>query len=370
MAWGLVQIAALAVLVWTTVTPQACAERLKDLVQVEGARDNQLVGYGLVAGLAGTGDQTTQVPYTTQAIRNMLRQLGLTLDPNAFIQPTAVAAVMVTADLPTFVQIGQKLDVTVSALGNAKSLRGGVLLMTELKGADGQVYAVAQGSLLVSGFEASGQAASTTVNIPTVAHIPGGANVEKMTKATFATDDTVVLALDNRSFGNAALIADAINARMGQIATATGPDQVLVRGPAAAAVRVRFVADLLDIPVIPEAPPAEVAIDAQSGTVVMGQDVRIGPAAVAYGLLSVTVKETPEVSQPQPFSNRGRTVEVPRTQVQANEKRAKVVELHNAPRVSDIVRNLNAIGATSSDLIAILQALQQAGALHARIKVL
>lgn len=345
------------------------AERLRDLVQVEGARDNQLIGYGLVAGLAGTGDQTTQVPYSVQAIRNMMRQLGLTLDPNAFLQPTTVAAVMVTADLPSFTEVGQKLDVTVSALGNAKSLRGGVLLMTELRGTDGQVYAIAQGSLLVSGFEASGQAASTTVNIPTVAHIPRGASVERTPRARFAAGDAIRLDLNHRSFGNAARITEAINAALGPVAVALGPGEVVVRGPGATAARVRFVADLLDIEVTPERPPAEVVIDAQSGTVVIGQDVRIGPAAVAYGLLSVTVSESPLVSQPAPLS-RGRTVAVPRTRVNAAEKQLKVVELPNAPRVSDIVRNLNAIGATSSDLIAILQALHQAGALHARIKVL
>lgn len=349
--------------------PAAQADRIKDLVQVEGARENQLIGYGLVGGLAGSGDQTTQVPYTVQALRNMIRQMGLTLDPAAFLQPTAVAAVMVTADLPAFMQIGQKIDVTVSALGNAKSLRGGVLLMTELRGADGQVYAIAQGSLLVSGFEASGQAASTTVNIPTVAHIPQGASIERAAKASYTAGDTIVLNLDNRSFGNAARISDAINGRMGSIAEAVGPAQIAVHGPANPGARVRFVADLLDIEVTTETPVAEVVIDAQSGTVVMGQDVRIAPAAVAYGMLSVTVNETPQVSQPEAFS-RGRTERVPRTQVSAQEKALKVVELHNAPRVSDIVRNLNAIGATSSDLIAILQALKQAGALHARIKVI
>ena len=282
----------------------AASERLKDLVQVEGARDNQLIGYGLVAGLPGTGDQTTQVPYSVQAIQNMLRQLGLTLNPNAFIQPTAVASVIVTADLPNFMQIGQKLDVTVSALGNAKSLRGGVLLMTELRGADGQVYAIAQGSLLVSGFEASGQAASTTVNIPTVAHIPRGATIEKTPKAAFATTNMILLDLDSRSFGNAARIAEAINAHYGHLATALGPAQVGVRTPEAAGARVEFVADLLDVPVIPDEPSAEVAIDAQSGTVVMGEDVRIGPAAVAYGTLSVTVNELPQVSQPAPYQPR------------------------------------------------------------------
>jgi flagellar P-ring protein precursor FlgI len=347
----------------------ARADRLKELVQVEGTRDNQLIGYGLVGGLAGTGDQTTQVPYTVQAIQNMMRQMGLTLPPAAFLQPTAVAAVMVTADLPAFLEIGQKIDVTVSAMGNAKSLRGGVLLMTELRGADGQVYAIAQGSLLVSGFEASGQAASTTVNIPTVAQIPSGAIIERTVKASFTQDNTILLDLDQRSFGNAARITDAINARMGPVAEARGPAQITVRAPPAAASRVRFIADLLDLQITTETPVAEVVIDAQSGTVVLGQDVRIGPAAVAYGSLAVTVNETPQVSQPGPFSG-GTTRTVPRSQVKADEKTAKIVELANAPRVSDIVRNLNAIGATSSDLIAILQALKQSGSLHARIKVI
>jgi flagellar P-ring protein FlgI len=347
----------------------ARADRLKELVQVEGTRDNQLIGYGLVGGLAGTGDQTTQVPYTVQAIQNMMRQMGLTLNPQAFLQPTAVAAAMVTADLPAFLEVGQKIDVTVAAMGNAKSLRGGVLLMTELRGPDGQVYAIAQGSLLVSGFEASGQAASTTVNIPTVAQIPNGAIIERTAKSTFSDDGTILLDLDQRSFGNAARIASAINSRMGQIAEARGPGQVAVHAPPGPTGRVRFIADLLDLDVTTEAPVAEVVIDAQSGTVVLGQDVRIGPAAVAYGGLSVTVNETPEVSQPGPFSS-GQTRTVPRTQVKAQEKTAKVLELTNAPHVSDIVRNLNAIGATSSDLIAILQALKQSGSLHARIKVI
>ena len=266
-------------------------------------------------------------------------------------------------------QIGQKIDVTVSAMGNASSLRGGVLLMTELRGTDGQVYAIAQGSLLVSGFSVGGQAATATVNVPTAAHIPQGATIERTAKVGFAADGTVNLQLDRRSFGNSARIADAINARLGGVAEAVGPGEVTVRGPVQPSARVRFIAQVLDIPVNPEAPNAEVVIDAQSGTVVLGQDVRIGPAAVAYGNLSVTVNETPQVAQPAPFS-RGRTQVVPRTQVTANEKKLKVIELHNAPRVSDIVRNLNAIGATSSDMIALLQALHQAGALHARIKVI
>jgi flagellar P-ring protein FlgI len=369
MARQLVWTIALALVAGALALRPAGAERLKDLVQVQGDRDNQLIGYGLVAGLSGTGDQTTQVPYSVQSIQNMLRQLGVTLSPGTFMQPTAVAAVMVTADLPNFLQVGQRLDVTVSALGNAKSLRGGVLLMTELKGTDGQVYAIAQGSLLVSGFEASGQASSTTVNIPTVAHIPRGATVERAPSASYAARNRILLDLDDRSFGNAARIVDAINSRIGPVAAALGPGDVAVRSPAEPDEQVRFIAALLDLEITPEPPPAQVVIDAQSGTVVMGQDVRVGPAAVAYGSLAVTVSETPKVSQPAPFSQ-GRTRTVPRTQVEADEKQLKIVELHNAPRVSDIVRNLNAIGATSSDLIAILQALHQAGALQARIKVL
>ena len=362
-------LSVLLALAVTLIPGMARAERLRELVQVEGTRANQLIGYGLVGGLAGTGDQTTQVPYTVQAIQNMMRQMGLSLNPQAFLQPTAVAAVMVTAELPAFVEVGQKIDVTVSAMGNAKSLRGGVLLMTELRGADGQVYAIAQGSILVSGFEASGQAASTTINIPTVAQIPSGAIIERTAKATFAEGGMILLDLDQRSFGNAARITQAVNARMGAVADARGPGQIAVRAPPAPDARVRFIADLLDIQVTPEAPVAEVVIDAQSGTVVLGQDVRIGPAAVAYGSLAVTVNETPEVSQPGPFS-RGTTRVVPRTEVKAQEKTAKILELSNAPRISDIVRNLNAIGATSSDLIAILQALKQSGALHARIRVI
>ena len=371
MAARLVQLAGLVLLalVLGWGSGAAKADRLKELVQVEGARDNQLIGYGLVVGLPGTGDQTTQVPYTVQAIQNMMRQMGLTLPPAAFLQPTAVAAAMVTAELPAFMQVGQRVDVTVSAMGNAKSLRGGVLLMTELRGADGQVYAMAQGSLLVSGFEASGQAASTTVNIPTVAQIPGGASIERATKSAFVVDNTILLNLDARSFGNAARITDAINAKLGPVADARGPAQIAVRAPPTPAAQVRFIARLLDIDVTTETPVAEVVIDAQSGTVVLGQDVRIGPAAVAYGSLAVTVNETPQVSQPAPFS-KGTTTTVPRTQVTADEKTAKIIELSNAPHVSDIVRNLNAIGATSSDLIAILQALKQSGALHARIKVI
>jgi flagellar P-ring protein precursor FlgI len=348
----------------------ARAERLKDLVQVEGARDNQLIGYGLVVGLAGTGDQTTQIPYSVQAIQNMLRQLGLTLSPSAFLQPTAVAAVMVTADLPTFTQIGQRIDITVSSMGNATSLLGGVLLMTELRGADGQVYAIGQGSLLVSGFKAGGQASSTSVNVPTVGHIPDGATVERPVKAAFWANGAVLLDLNEQSFNTAARITDAINARMSDIATAVSPGQVRVQAPQDTDHRVKFLSQLLDIPVTVDQPRAEVVIDAQSGTVVMGEDVVIGPAAVAYGGLSVTISEKPEVSQPSPFSRTGNTVVVPRTEVKAEQKQLKIIELKAAPRISDIVRNLNAIGARSSDLIAILQALRGAGALHAHIKVI
>jgi len=351
----------------------AHADRIKDIVTVDGERDNQLIGFGLVVGLAGTGDQTTQIPYSVQAIQNMVQHLGLTLNPNAFLQPNAVASVMVTATLPTFVEVGQKIDITVSAAGNAQSLRGGVLLMTELKGADGQVHAIAQGSVLVSGFSASGQAASTTVNIPTVGHIPDGATVERSVKAAFASadDGTIMLNLDDASFGTAARLVDVVNHKFGaDTALSLGPGQVRVKGPGDPAQRVAFLANLLDLQISPDSPPAEVVIDAQSGTVVMGEDVQIGSAAVAYGDLSISITETPQVAQPLPFSRTGTTQVVPRTNINAEEKKAQVLELRPAPKISDIVRNLNAIGASSSDLIAILQALRAAGALHAHIKVI
>ncbi|HVA35102.1 MAG TPA: flagellar basal body P-ring protein FlgI [Stellaceae bacterium] len=354
-------------------TGAAQAERIKDLATVEGQRGNQLIGYGLVVGLAGTGDQTTQIPYSVQAIRNMIAHMGLTLDPNAFLQPNTVAAAMVTATLPTFMSAGQTIDVTVSAMGNAQSLRGGVLLMTELRGADGQVYAIAQGSVLVSGFSASGQAASATVNVPTVGHIPDGATIERAVKAQFASasDGSILLNLDATSFGNATRLAEALNRHFGaETALALGPGQVRVRGPVDPARRVPFLAQLLDVDVTPDRPPAEVVIDAQSGTVVMGEDVKLTSAAVAYGNLSIAIAETPQVAQPLPFSNTGTTQVVPRTQITAEEKTAKILEIRPAPKISDVVRNLNAIGASSSDLIAILQALRSAGALHAHLKVL
>jgi flagellar P-ring protein precursor FlgI len=355
--------------------PLARAETIKDLASVEGDRDNQLIGYGLVVGLAGTGDQTTQTPYTTQAISNMIKHLGLTLDPSAFLQPNAVASVMVTAKLQTFVEVGKHIDVTVSAAGNAQSLRGGVLLMTELKGPDGQVYAIAQGSVLVSGFSAKGDAASLTVNIPTVGHIPDGATVERPTKASFgasgAGGGAVLIDLDKPSFGNATRIAAAIDRRFGPgAAQTTGPGQVRVHAPADTNAQVAFLADLLDVQVQPDKPPAEVVVDAQSGTVIIGEDVEIGAAAVAHGDLSIAINETPQVSQPTPFSTGGTSTTVPRTSIKADEKRDRVVELGKATRLSDIVRNLNAIGASASDLMAILDALRAAGALHARIKVI
>jgi len=354
--------------------PVAQAESIKDLASVEGDRDNQLIGFGLVVGLAGTGDQTTQTPYTTQAISNMVKHLGLTLDPSAFLQPNSVASVMVTAKLQTFVEIGKHIDVTVSAAGNAQSLRGGVLLMTELKGPDGQVYAIAQGSVLVSGFAAKGDAASLTVNIPTVGHIPDGATVERATRASFMASNgsgEILLDLDKPSFGNASRIAAAIDHRFGSgFAHTTGPGQIRVRAPADTSAQVSFLADLLDVDVQPDKPPAEVVVDAQSGTVIIGEDVEIGAAAVAHGDLSIAINETPQVSQPTPFSNGGSTVTVPRTRITADEKRNRVVELGKATRLSDIVRNLNAIGASASDLMAILDALRAAGALRAHIKVI
>lgn len=366
----LIGVVAAAFLAVAVVLP-AHAERVRDLAAVEGLRGNQLIGYGLVVGLAGTGDQTTQIPYSVQTIKNLLRNMGVVLPSRAFMEPNAVAAVMVTANLKSFEHVGQQISVTVSAVGNAKSLRGGVLLMTELRGADGRVYAVAQGSVLVSGFAAGGAAAKTKFNTPTVGRIPQGATVERSVAGHYTRHGVITLNLESPSFGNAARIVHAINAAFGtDVARAPGPGRVVVRGPGIRSDRVAFVARILNVPVTPIQGAATITVDAQSGAVVIGRNVTIGPAAVAYGGLSVTVSETPEVSQPSPFSKKGKTVVVPRTQVKAKEKKLKVVQLRNAPRISDIVRDLNAIGASASDLIGILDALHSAGALHARIKVI
>lgn len=348
---------------------QAAADPVGQLVTLAGAPSNQIVGYGLVVGLPGTGDQTTQIPYTQQAITNMLSHEGITLPKSAFMQPDDVASVMVTVDVPPYSEPGSNLNVTVAALGNAKSLAGGVLLPTPLKGSNGYVYAQAQGPLLVSGYAASQAGSSVRSNTPTVGRIPNGAVMSRaIPTATWSHNGAAKLLLKAPSYENAARIAAAINSQVGRhTANATSPGEVeVVRHGRISPVA--FIAKVLAVQLTPQAPPPTVIIDAQSGTIVMGGDVRLRPAIVSHGNLTVSVQATNTVSQPNALS-RGRTVGVQNAGVSASQSGGHVVALPAATTLDEIASALNKIGATSADLIAIVQALKDAGALKATVKV-
>ena len=350
----------------------ASAETIRNLAMVSGVRSNQLVGYGLVVGLNGTGDQATQVPYTTQSLLNMFQRLGINLPASVAnnLQPKDVAAVMVTAHLPPFAQPGQTINVTVSAVGNASSLAGGTLLMTPLKGADGQTYAVAQGSIIVSGFGASSNGASAQVNITTAGTIPNGANVERAVPSGFTNGGPLQLDLHTPSFTTAARIVDAINRSLGYgTAEALNAGVVQVRAPSNPSQRVNFLALIENLNVDPETPVAKVVIDARSGTVVLGQNVTLGSCAVAHGNLSVTISQKYLVSQPSPLGA-GQTVVVPQANVTVKQPQAKLLMFQPGVSLEAVVRALNAVGATPTDLIAILQAMKAAGALHAQLEVI
>ena len=354
------------------VVAPASAETIRNLAMVSGVRSNQLVGYGLVVGLNGTGDQATQVPYTTQSLLNMFQRLGINLPASVAnnLQPKDVAAVMVTAHLPPFAQPGQTINVTVSAVGNASSLAGGTLLMTPLKGADGQTYAVAQGSIIVSGFGASSNGASAQVNITTAGTIPNGANVERAVPSGFTNGGPLQLDLHTPSFTTAARIVDAINRSLGYgTAEALNAGVVQVRAPSNPSQRVNFLALIENLNVDPETPVAKVVIDARSGTVVLGQNVTLGSCAVAHGNLSVTISQKYLVSQPSPLGA-GQTVVVPQANVTVKQPQAKLLMFQPGVSLEAVVRALNAVGATPTDLIAILQAMKAAGALHAQLEVI
>lgn len=350
----------------------AGAMAIRDLTSVQGVRDNQLVGYGLVVGLSGTGDQATQVPFTTQSLMNMFQRMGINISATAAanLQPKDLAAVIVTADLPPFAHPGQTINVTVSAVGNATSLAGGTLLMTPIKGADGQVYAVAQGSVVVSGFGASSGGSSTQTNILTAGTVADGATVERGVPSAFDQAGPLTLALNAPSFGTAARIATRINAVYGAgTATALNAGTVSVNAPVAPGARTGFVGELQDLDVTPETPVAKVVLDSRSGTVVLGQNVTIGPCAVAHGNLSVTIDTKYQVSQPNPLGA-GQTVVTQSADAQAKQDKAKLLMFNPGVTLEAVVRALNAVGATPTDLMAILQGMQQAGALHAQIQVI
>jgi flagellar P-ring protein precursor FlgI len=352
---------------------QAMADRVKDLAGVAGVRNNQLTGYGLVVGLDGTGDQTTQTPFTVQSIINMLTQFGITIPPGVSLQLKNVAAVTVHADLPPFAKPGQTIDVTVSSIGNAKSLRGGALLMAPLRGADGNVYAVAQGNLVVGGFGASGNdGSSVTVNIPSAGRIPNGATVERAVPSDFLTREAVVLNLHVPDFTTSTRLAEQINQTMGP-GTAESLDavSVVVRAPQDPSQRTAFVSALQSLEVQPGEVQARVIVNSRTGTVVIGDNVRVTPAAVSHGSLVVTISERPFVSQPiAPFSDSGETVALPDSDVNIVQEEGSMFLFESGTSLDEIVKAVNRVGAAPGDLVAILEALKQAGALRAELVVI
>jgi flagellar P-ring protein precursor FlgI len=340
--------------------------RLKELVTLEGVRDNQLMGYGLVVGLAGTGDRR-QTQFSAQSVTNLLERMGLTVDPTT-IQVKNTAAVMVTAILPPFAQPGSRIDVTIAAMGDAPSLQGGVLLMTGLKAADGQVYAVAQGSTVLGGFSAGQGASSAAVNHPTVSRIPDGAIVERGAPSV-NLGSPIHLQLGHADFATAARVAEAVNKRFGQVAHADNPALITVQLPAEYEKRsTEFVADLEALTIEPDS-ASVIVVNERTGTIVMGKNVQIAPVAIMQGNLSVEIQTTMEVSQPNALSQ-GTTQVVPQTAVAVKQEAARNIMLKEGATVEELVRALSAIGSTPRDIISILQNLKSAGALDAELKVI
>jgi flagellar P-ring protein precursor FlgI len=348
------------------------ADRVKDLATVAGVRSNQLVGYGLIVGLNGTGDQTSQTPFTVQSLKNMLNQFGITVPPNVNPQLKNVAAVSLSATLPAFAKPGQTIDITASSIGNAKSLRGGTLLMAPLRGADGQVYAIAQGNLVVSGLTADGSDGSNvTVNVPSVGRIPNGATVERAVANPFMAGDHLVLNLRASDFTTANRLAESINSTMGPgTAQPIDATSVQVNAPRDAGQRVAYVSMLENLELEPGDAPARVVVNSRTGTVVIGLHVRILPVAVAHGSLTVTVTEDVQVSQPGAFAEVGDTVVTPSSTVEVAEEPASMFLIKKGVTLNDIVMGVNRVGAAPSDLVAILEALKEAGALRAELIIL
>ena len=363
-------------LVWTAllaalaVGNMAHAERIKDIAAIQGVRDNQLVGYGLVVGLDGTGDQTTQTPFTTQSIAAMLAQMGVNLPPGVTMQLKNVAAVMVTSDLPAFAQPGQTIDITVSSIGNAKSLRGGTLVMTPLKGADGQIYAMAQGNLVVSGAGASANGSQVQINHLSVGRIPSGATVERSVTTALGESGSINLELQQSDFTTASRVVDAVNAKFGpDTARALNGRVIQVHTPVGANDRVAFLGTIESLDVSPAQAMAKVIINARTGSVVMNRAVMLENSAVAHGNLSVVISSQPVISQPTPLS-KGQTVVTAQSQIEIRQQPGEVMMLKNSASLADVVKALNSIGATPQDLLAILQALKASGALSAELEVI
>lgn len=364
-------LAALLALPFGAVRAEDDGVRIKDIADVEGVRDNMLIGYGLVVGLRGTGDSLTNSPFTEQSLKGMLERMGVNIR-DASVKTKNVAAVMVTATLPPFSAQGSRIDVTVSAMGDAKDLMGGTLLVTPLMGADGEVYSVAQGQLTVGGFEAQGAATSVSKGVPTSARIANGGIVEREVSFDIAQLDRVRLSLRNPDFTTAQRVATRINEELGDgIAHAADPTGIVLTPPASQRGQlVAFMTQVEQLRIQPDQ-IARVVIDEQSGVIVMGANVRISEVAIAQGNLTVKVTETPQVSQPEPFSEGGTTEVVPRTEIAVDEGGdRKLAVMTQAPTLQELVSGLNALGIGPRDMITILQSIKAAGALQADLEVL
>jgi flagellar P-ring protein precursor FlgI len=347
------------------------AERVKDLASVAGVRSNQLVGYGLVVGLDGTGDQTSQAPFTIQSIRNMLTQFGVSIPANVNPQLKNVAAVTVIAELPPFTKPGQAIDITVSSIGNAASLRGGSLLMTPLRGIDGEVYAVAQGNMIVGGFGVAGKDGSkVTVNVPSSGRIPNGASVEREVPNNFASAPYVSLNLHTPDFTTASRLVEGINGLLG-VGTAQAVDAVTIKvaAPLDVSQRISYLATLEALEIEPGEAPAKVIVNSRTGTVVIGSRVRVLPAAVSHGSLTVTITERSDVSQPNALAQ-GETIVTPASDLKVEQPQSRMFLFNAGVDLDTIVRAVNQVGAAPGDLVAILEALKQAGALRAELIVI
>ncbi|GAA7761563.1 flagellar basal body P-ring protein FlgI [Cupriavidus metallidurans] len=348
----------------------AHAERLKNLATFQGVRDNPLVGYGLVVGLDNTGDQTMQTPFTTQSLQNMLSQLGITLPAGKNMQLKNVAAVMVTAALPAFAQPGSQLDVVVSSMGNAKSLRGGTLLMTPLKGIDGQVYAVAQGNMLVGGAGASANGSKVQINQLAVGRIANGAIVERAVPSFQPEGGFMNLELKDTDFGTVERVVEAINRNLGAGTAAAMDGRVVqVRTPQAPSARVGFMARIENLDVTPAKAAAKVILNARTGSIVMNQAVTVEDCAIAHGNLSVVINTQPVISQPGPFSQ-GQTVVAPVSQIDLKQGGGSLQIVKAGASLAAVVKGLNALGATPADLQTILEAMRAAGALRAELEII
>jgi flagellar P-ring protein precursor FlgI len=365
-------VLAVFTLLFLLLGSSAQAARIKEIASIEGVRSNQLTGFGLIVGLDGTGDQTTQMPYTTQGLSNYMRQLGMTLPAAQLsqLQMKNVAAVLVTAQLPAFARPGQTLDINVSSVGNAKSLKGGTLIATPLKGADGEVYAMAQGNLIVAGAGASAGGSKVTVNHLSVGRIPDGAQVERSVPTSLLEGNSISLSLNASDFQTARKVAAAVNQRFGAgVAMALDGRTVQVQAPAGPNERISFIAEMEELPVEASIQSARVIINARTGSIVLNQAVSLGACAIAHGNLSISISSTPSVSQPNALSG-GQTTVTEKSNIDIKAEPGKLIQIPASAQLADVVKALNSLGATPQDLLAILQAIKSAGALNAELEVI